>query len=86
MKEIMEMLKTFGPNYELTFRTNYFGAIPGLRITLVYRDQRLNKLLTHDQEIPFNSVNYLDEHGPEIIEEMFRCIREELRTIWGAVE
>ena len=86
MEKIAEMLKTFGPDYELKFRMDYFSHCPGLVMELVYANPRLNERFLHQHEIPFIDVEHLGVYGPQIINDMFRAIEQKVREKWGAAK
>lgn len=81
MKELAKMLKRFGPRWSVEWR--YDHHIRNMIIKLTYIVEEW-KIRAQDQyAVDYQLVEYLDEHGPRILEEMERRILASLRERWG---
>ena len=85
MKEIAKTLKSFGPKYTLEWSMDYFGSSPCMIMTLRYLDTSLNLKVQHQSKIPFDQIEYLNDHGPQFLEDMHRAVREKIMEAWKKV-
>lgn len=82
MKEIAKTLKGFGPKYILEWRMEYFQITPSLIMTLIYVDKKINLKITDQQQVPFDQIEHMDQHAPQLLYDMYRRVNEKITEAW----
>ena len=83
MYELAKILKSFGSKYSIEWKMDYFGPEPCLMINLRYFDAELNMKLQHQYQIPFNHLEDVNQHGPQILLDMHKAMREKIMEAWS---